>query len=170
MINKPSFIIHQLSFMLLAVGVVGCAFTGKEDSTKFKVIAVSSRDVAALSSNDVVRIMRRAGFTDEQILEFGTQVRNALLENGAAEIKLGKAVEAIFAVNRNKIFITARLRGNFIYDVEKGSWIGLEAMPPATGGSKRKEAPLGTFPDKNPKPIFPATPDTQYPSESLFQR
>jgi hypothetical protein len=91
---------------------------------------VSSRDVAALSSDDVVRIMRRAGFSDDQILELGTQVRNAILLSGAVEIKRGKVVEAIFAVKDNNVFITAGLRGNFIYNAENGTWIRLEALTP----------------------------------------
>lgn len=170
MIKKSLFIIHKLSFVLLAAGMFGCAFTGRENSTKLKVVAVSSRDVIALSSDDIVRIMRRAGFTDEQVYEFGTEVRNALLEYGAAEIKMGRMVEAIFAVNNNKVFITARLRGNFIYDVDKGSWIGFEATPPATSRSKQKDEPFEAYTNKSPQQVLPGTPDKQYQGESLFPR
>ena len=85
------------------------------------VVGLSNRDVAALSSDDVVRIMRRAGFSDEQILKLGTDVRNTLLTSGAAQIKKGQ-VEAIFAVHGEYIFITTRLRGSFIYDLRRGKF------------------------------------------------
>jgi hypothetical protein len=143
----------------------GCGVLGGS-STRFKVIPVSSRDVATLNSDDVVRVMRRAGFSDEQILELGTQVRNALLQSGAVEIKRGRMIEAIFAVNNNKVFITARLRGNFIYDVEKGSWMGLEVM---SGRSKPKEAPPEAIPDKQAQSILPAIPDMQPQSGNILQ-
>jgi hypothetical protein len=70
--------------------------------------------------------MRRAGFSDRQILEYGTDLRNGLAESGAVQIKIGKKVEAVFAVNlseSNCVYISTRLRGNFIYDVDAG-WIG----------------------------------------------
>jgi len=107
---------------LLALGVVGCA----RNSTGIQVVALSNRDVLALSPNDVVEVMRRAGFSDNQVLEYGTDLRNGLAESGAVQIKIGKKVEAVFAVNLNDgdcVFISTRLRGNFIYNVDTG-WLG----------------------------------------------
>jgi hypothetical protein len=107
---------------LLALGVGGCARTG----TGIRVIPLSNRSVLALSPDDVVEIMRRAGFSDGQILEFGTDLRNGLAESGAVQIKIGKKVEAVFAINlseSNCVYISTRLRGNFIYDVDSG-WVG----------------------------------------------
>jgi len=107
---------------LLALGSVGCA----RNSRGIRVIALSNRDVIALNSNDVVEIMRRSGFSDNQVLEYGTDLRNGLAESGAVQIKIGKKVEAVFAVNLNDgdcVFISTRLRGNFIYNVDTG-WLG----------------------------------------------
>jgi len=42
------------------------------------------------------------------------------------QIKIGKKVEAVFAINLNDgdcVFISTRLRGNFIYNVDTG-WLG----------------------------------------------
>jgi hypothetical protein len=42
------------------------------------------------------------------------------------QIKIGKKVEAVFAINLNdgnNVFISTRLRGNFIYNVDSG-WLG----------------------------------------------
>ena len=115
-------VITMLSLLtLLALGVAGCARTGG-----IQVIPLSNRDVLALSADDVVRVMRRAGFSDRQILEYGTDVRNALAQNGAAQIKIYNTIEAIFAINRdqgNCVYINTRLRGHFIYNVETG-WVG----------------------------------------------
>jgi len=128
----------------LSLGIEGCASTDKSDPTKFQVIPVSSRDVAALNSDDIIRIMRRAGFSDSQILELGTQVRNAILLSGAVQIKRGNIVEAIFAVKDNNVFITAGLRGTFIYNLEKGTWIRLEAL---TSQPKQRQVPLQKPPE-----------------------
>lgn len=108
--------------MLLALALVGCA----RGTTGIQVIPLSSRSVLELSPDDVVEIMRRAGFSDRQILEYGTDLRNGLAESGAVQIKIGRKVEAVFAINLNEgncVYISTRLRGSFIYDVDSG-WIG----------------------------------------------
>jgi hypothetical protein len=107
---------------LVALGIGGCAHS----ETGIRVIALSNRSVLALSPDDVVEIMRRAGFSNNQILEYGTDLRNGLAESGAVQIKIGKKVEAVFAINLdegNCVYISTRLRGNFIYDVDAG-WVG----------------------------------------------
>ena len=97
-------------------------------SEGLQVVGLSNRDVAALSSDDIVRIMRRAGFSDEQILKLGTELRNALLTSGAAQIKKGQ-VEAIYAVHGEYVFITTRLRGSFVYDLRRGKFGVMPSSP-----------------------------------------
>jgi hypothetical protein len=107
---------------LLALGAVGCA----RNSAGIRVIPMSNRNVLALSPDDVIQVMRRAGFSDKQIMEYGTDLRNGLAESGAVQIKIGKKVEAVFAVNLNDgdyVYISTRLRGNFIYSIDTG-WLG----------------------------------------------
>lgn len=107
---------------LLALGAVGCT----RNSTGIRVIPMSNRNVLALSPDDVIEVMRRAGFSNKQILEYGTDMRNGLAESGAVQIKIGKKVEAVFAINLTEgdyVYISTRLRGNFIYKVGSG-WIG----------------------------------------------
>jgi hypothetical protein len=111
-----------ISVMLLVFGIAGCVRTARS----IRVIPMANRSVLALSSDEVVNIMRRAGFSDNQILEYGTDLRNGLAESGAVQIKIGNKVEAVFAVNLsegNCVYISTRLRGNFIYDVDSG-WVG----------------------------------------------
>ncbi len=50
-----------LLLALLSSGVVGCMHHNKG----FEVIPVSNRYVLTLSADDVVQVMRRAGFSDD---------------------------------------------------------------------------------------------------------
>ena len=100
--------------MLLAVILGGgCA-------RSMRVIPLGSQTVAALTAEDVARVMRRAGFSDDQILEMGTDVRNALSTTGAAKVRVGKKVEAILAINGHSVQATSRRRGSFTYDFRNG--------------------------------------------------
>ena len=114
-----------LLLALLASGVVGCM----QHTRGFEVIPVSSRNVLALSADDIVQVMRRAGFSDNQIMELGTDVRDGLLGSGAVQIKLKDKVEVVFAANGDDVFIGTRLRGNFIYNVRTG-WHRPGSLPP----------------------------------------
>jgi hypothetical protein len=107
---------------LLVLGIAGCARSAR----RIRVVPLSNRHVLALSPDEVVEVMRRAGFSDNQILEYGMDLRNGLAESGAVQIKIGRKVEAVFAVNLSEgdcVYISTRLRGNFIYNVDSG-WIG----------------------------------------------
>jgi hypothetical protein len=109
--------------LLLALGVIGCGGTRRSG---IQVIPLSSRSVLELNADDVVRVMRRAGFSDSQILEHGPDLRDGLAQSGAVQIKIGKKVEAVFAINLDHgpcVYITTRLRGSFIYNVQTG-WAG----------------------------------------------
>lgn len=88
-----------------------------------RIEAQANRDVADLSPNDVVQIMRRIGFTDEQILALGTSLRDALFQSGGAKVIDGKEVEALVRVNGTQIYIGSRTRGNFIYDLGYGQFL-----------------------------------------------
>jgi hypothetical protein len=128
---------------LLSWGMGGCAHVGKftkgigslttgsssKRAAELQVVPLSNQDVIALGADDIIRIMRRAGFSDDQILQLGTDVRNALLLSGAAQVRLKDKVEVIFAVHDDYVFITTRLRGHFIYDVKAGGF-GLRNASP----------------------------------------
>jgi hypothetical protein len=80
----------------------------------------------ALNAKDIVQIMRRAGFSNEQILQLGTDVRNSLAQYGAVQVETpgSNKIEATFAVHDHDqcIYISTRLRGSFIYSVKTG-WL-----------------------------------------------
>lgn len=107
--------------LLLTFSAVGCANTTAH--TKFQVIPLSNQNIADLSAKDIIQVMRRAGFSDEQILELGADLRDGLSMSGAAQVKIGDKVEVVFAVHSDCVYISTRLRGNFIYNM-KGGWVG----------------------------------------------
>lgn len=120
--SRSSITIILVLVALLIVGMTGCA----RSSRGIRVVPLSNRHVLNLSPDEVVEVMRRAGFSDNQILEYGMDMRNGLAESGAVQIKIGQKVEAVFAINLsegNCVYISTRLRGNFIYDVDSG-WVG----------------------------------------------
>jgi len=119
----------------LALEVVGCngglkpvewSELGSEGNPKkqsrqnkdgLRIEAKSNREVARLGPDDVVRVMQRVGFSDDQILDLGTDLHNALLLSGGAQVIYGKRLEMIFAVNNQQIHIQSRSRGTFVYDL-----------------------------------------------------
>lgn len=101
---------------LSALSAGGCTRVRRE------VIPVSNAEVLALSPDDIARIMRQAGFSDEQILALGTDLRNRLAQSGAAQIRLADKVEAIFAVHGRHVYVSSRRSGSCIYDSESGAF------------------------------------------------
>lgn len=91
----------------LGMGAGGCI------SHAPQVMGIPNQMAAALTADDVVPMMRRAGFTDEQILEYGPDLRNLLATSGAAQIRIGDKVEAIFAVDESRLNVSTRSHGNF---------------------------------------------------------
>lgn len=109
----------SLLLIILASGLSGC--TGNRGFELFPLN--NQQNVLTLSSDEIVRVMRRAGFSDNQILQYGEDLHIALAQYGAAQIKIRKKLEAVFAINGDAVYISTRLRGNFIYNIKTG-WIG----------------------------------------------
>jgi len=89
----------------------------RRSANELRIEARSGREVVRLSPDDVVRIMQRVGFSDDQILELGPDLYQALLQSGAAEVIYGKRTEMIFVVNNRQVQIQSHSRGAFVYDV-----------------------------------------------------
>jgi hypothetical protein len=100
-------------FVFLMVSLlytVGCSHV--------QVRPLPNRDVAGLDADAVVDVMQRAGFSDDEILDLGTDLRNSLSERGAAQVLSGRKTEAIFAVQGPYIHVSSRRRNGFIYNIE----------------------------------------------------
>ncbi len=127
-----------LILMFLALEAVGCNSWFKPvewselgpRSTKpespFRVVHKKNMSVATLLPDDIVRIMQRVGFADEQILDLGTDLHNALRFSGAAEVFYKKEKLAIFVVDSGYVRIRSR-SGSFDYDVPNGRFVS--ALP-----------------------------------------
>ena len=96
--------------------------TQRPRSGSIQVVPQSNREVADLSPDDVVRIMRRIGFTDEQILELGTAVHDALFLSGAARVVKGNQTEAIVRVSGAQVYVGSRW-GTLVYDFASGQFV-----------------------------------------------
>jgi len=86
-------------------------------------VARSGREVVRLGPNDIIRIMQRVGFSDQQIVDLGTDLHDALLLSGGAEVFYGRNLEMILAVNNQQVQIRSRTRGAFVYDVQSGRFV-----------------------------------------------
>lgn len=107
--------------LILALGITGCTpSTTSHPSSELRITPLNNKNTITLSADDIVRMMRQVGFSDEQIIELGGRMHDSLLHSGAAQLEIGNKVEAIFAVNANFVYIATRLRGSFIYDVKRG--------------------------------------------------
>jgi hypothetical protein len=111
-------ILISLMLTLLALGLGGC--TGNRG---FEIFPLNNQNVLTLSSDDIVRVMRRAGFSDNQILQHGEDLHIALAQYGAAQIKINRRLEAVFAINGDAVYISSRVTGNSIYNTKTG-WVG----------------------------------------------
>ena len=110
----------SLLLALLALSISGC--TGNRG---FEILPLNNQNVLTLSSDDIVRVMRRAGFNDNQILQHGENLHLALSQYGAAQIKIRKKLHAVFAINGDAVYISSRATGNFIYNTKTG-WVGTQ--------------------------------------------
>lgn len=115
-----------LSLVSLACLLPGCI------SYSPQVMGIPNQMAAALTAEDVVIVMRRAGFSDEQILKFGPDLRNLMASAGAVQIRVGDKVDAMFAVSEEHLVVSTRSNGTFSYPLPKASvTVPMESTRPA---------------------------------------
>lgn len=114
--------------VVLTAGMIGAP--GCSSPAKLDVSAFPNPDVAALTADDVVVVMRQAGFSDAEIVDVGPDLRNALATSGSAHIRSQDKTEAIFAIERSYLYVASRRRGSFVYDLEQKLLLGQSAATP----------------------------------------
>lgn len=62
--------------------------------------------------------MLRAGFTPEQVLDHGPAIASALATSGAAQVRSGDIIEALFAIYSDGLYVTSRTRGTFMQPLD----------------------------------------------------
>ena len=110
-------LLNSWLLIILVFIPMGCAHDYIMFGEDTKVVPLINDDVAVLSADDIALVMRRAGFTDELIIEFGPDLRNCLAEAGAAQIRVEKRIQAVFAVKRDYLHVSSLRKGNFTYDL-----------------------------------------------------
>jgi len=128
-----------LVLVVLALEVVGCNDTIRPAEWpelhpegglgEYRIVPKENRDVAELTADDIVRIMRQVGFSDEQVLDLGMDLHDAILSSGAAMVYDGDRAEMILRVNREYLMVRSREQGSMIYDIARGRF-GLMPPPP----------------------------------------
>jgi len=123
-----SAVIRVLLLVPLALEMTGCKAQPAEwpelrqeggKKRAVRIEAQTNREVADLHPDDVVSIARRIGFTDEQILNLGTNLHDALLVSGAAWILVGEEKEALLRIQGKYVLIYSASRGSFSYDLSR---------------------------------------------------
>lgn len=104
---------RRAALMCALLAAAGCA-SSDPPAPRISITSITTSDVVALSPDDVVTIMRRAGFGDEEIVEVGADFRNALSSAGGARVRVDEKVEALFATDGPRLHISSRRTGSFI--------------------------------------------------------
>lgn len=81
---------------------------------------MGNQDVVELTADDVVQVLRAAGFSDTQIYEHGTAVRDGMAGSGAVQVKIEGKVEAVLAAKGDLVYVSTRSKGHFTYNVQTG--------------------------------------------------
>lgn len=100
---------------LLALSLGGCM-----RHTGIQVLPIGNQDTLQLTADDVVQVMRAAGFSDAQIYEHGTTVRDGIASSGAVQVRVDDTIEVIFAVKGDSVYVSTLGRGHFIYNAKTG--------------------------------------------------
>ncbi len=115
--KNGSVMIVSAFLSLLALGAAGCA-----QPRGIEVLPMGNSSVLTLTSDDVVQVMRAAGFSDAQIYEHGTALHDGLARSGAAQVKIDGEAEAVFAIRGDSVYISTRPGAHFVYSVQTG-WV-----------------------------------------------
>lgn len=92
----------------------------KQNDGEIQIVPQKNTEVADLSPDDIVAIMRWIGFTDEHILILGTDMRDALLQSGRAKVMYKGEAEAIVAINGAQVYVQSRSRGSYVHQIGGG--------------------------------------------------
>lgn len=126
-----------LACLSVTVTMTGCsqlAQSSKRNQGKVDVVPFSTRHAIALTPTDVIAVMRAANFTDEQIGEYGMQVRSGLMTVGGVQVQIAQGeqtkVVVRFVINGDDyVLINSVISGYFVYDARNHQF-GLRPSAP----------------------------------------
>ena len=119
---------------LAALGLLVMTLLGCQTAT-LRVVPAASEQHTALTADDIVLMMRQAGFSDGDILKHGTNVRNALATHGTARVETDDVVRAIFFAQKDTVHVTTSTGKPFFYRIRSESKSVSQAQDSNTGPS-----------------------------------
>lgn len=126
-------------------GIMGCSTSKPEETSSrddITVVPKRSGNAVELNANAVFSIMKRCGFTDEQVYYHGTALRDALKNYGGACIYVGKGnAEVLLRVQGEEVQGVSQSYGYFVYDVKAGQFKLGGVTQPQVQGQKSPIAP-----------------------------
>ena len=102
---------------------------------------IANRDTAELDADQIVDLMRRADFSDKEILHLGTDLRNALAIEGSAKIRDGRQTRAIFVVQGKCVYAAVRNGRNLVHPLAPPSPAAVRAASRPTVRPNPTELP-----------------------------
>ncbi len=100
-------------FCLLTTGCAGFSRNRNMVVTPFN--AAYQTD---LRPKRLILVARRAGLDNDQILQYGPAIRNALATHGACRIYSDDKVKIIMAVQGRNLYVSRHTGSSFIYDLD----------------------------------------------------
>ncbi len=130
-LSYPCFYQGLLVLALIFAGLLsnGCRSLPVIGSAELRVEPFAASDRADLTASQVVEIGVRAGLERDQILRWGTNIRNALASHGACRIYQNQRVRVIMAVNEQRLYVSLHTGATFIYDLREGQAVEVESSP-----------------------------------------
>ena len=127
------------------VGIMGCSPSKPEETTgidEITIVPKRSGNAVELNAKGVFSIMKRCGFTDEQVYYHGTALREALKNYGGACIYVGKGnAEVLLRVQGEEVQGVSQSYGYFVYDVKASEFKLGGVNQPQVQGQARPIAP-----------------------------
>lgn len=103
-----------ISGVLVTSLLTGCASMDATVALTQQVVTpMATGEAADVLADDLALAMIRAGFSREEVLEYGPALRNALATSGSAQMRNGGQVSALFAVFGDQLYVSSRTRGTF---------------------------------------------------------
>jgi hypothetical protein len=96
--------------MLVGLAVFLSACSG------MKLVPVANEEKVPLDAEDVVLLLSAAGFSEQEILDKGRELRNKLARHGAVNLRSEGRTVVMFAVRSGLVHVVTTTVGSFVYD------------------------------------------------------
>lgn len=92
----------MLFILISLVASLGCSINQPQS----QIVPMEGSSAANLDAGVILTTMRRAGFSDAEIIELGPKVRNAVAANGGARILEGETEKAAIVVQQDYLCVS----------------------------------------------------------------